>query len=230
MTDSMPKIFAVGDIHGCYDKLTTLLGRIPFDRDRDTLIFLGDYINRGPDSRKVLDHLIRLKKECRNVVYLVGNHEHTLLEYSVTGDMESLKALRMMGLEATLQSYGSSIRHLPGLACFPEEHRDFLRSLDFAFIDGRNIFTHADISRKSIELCPGEGRCARHDHPDEAALLFSRRLVRKEAETYGYTIIFGHSPVVFPLVLPNRIGIDTGAVYGNVLTAFELPGNCFHHA
>jgi len=224
------KIFAIGDIHGCFDKLLSLLGRIPFDKSRDTLIFLGDYINRGPDSKKVLDYLVRLKNECRNVVFLIGNHEQVLLEYGASGDTESLKVLRMMGVESTLESYGASVRKLQGLACFSAEHREFLHTLDFAYIDGRNIFTHADINQEFIDLCKAGCERAEYSYRTEAALLFSRRLVREEAETYGYTVIFGHSPVVFPLVLPNRIGIDTGAVYGNVLTALELPKMTFHHA
>ena len=230
MAPTSPKTFAIGDIHGCHDKLVTLLGRLPFDKNKDTLVFLGDYINRGPDSKRVLDALIGLKTTCKNVVFLKGNHEQALLEYSATGDVETLNLLRRMGIEATAGSYGSSVRQLLGLSCLPEEHRNFLHTLEFAHIAGATIFTHADIDQEMITAIKNQEEQPAPRCFLETALLSSRRLTREDADTYGYTIIFGHSPLEFPLVMPNRIGIDTGAVYGNVLTALELPNMHFHHA
>lgn len=230
MSPASPKIFAIGDLHGCHEKLVTLLGRLPFDRANDTLVFLGDYINRGPDSKKVLNFLINLKKTCKDVVFLKGNHEQILLEYSVTGEVETLNLLRRMGIEATAGSYGSSVRQLLGLSCLSEEHRDFLHTLKFAHMIGTTIFTHADISPEMIAAIGNGEATPEPCDQTETALLSSRRLLREDADTYGYTIVFGHSPLEFPLVMPNRIGIDTGAVYGNLLTALELPNMHFHHA
>jgi len=225
------KIFAIGDIHGCYDKLATLLQRLPFNRDSDTLVFLGDYINRGPDVKRVIDYLIELQKSCRNIVFLKGNHEQTLLEYHDTGDREMLSLLREMGVTATLDSYGSTVRQLQGLTAFSPEHRAFLQSLGFAYIAGTTVFTHADISMEMLTAL--ENGNIDHNDQDltETVLLSSRRLTRMNEPTYyGLTVIFGHTPFEFPLVLPDRICIDTGAVYGNVLTALELPARIFYHA
>jgi serine/threonine protein phosphatase 1 len=223
------KIFAIGDIHGCHSKLVALLGRIPIDKSRDTLVFLGDYINRGPDSKKVVDTLLHLKASYGHVVFLMGNHEQALLEYAATGDVEVLPALRSMGVEATLASYGTSIRGLRDLAGMPPEHRDFLHALKFSSIIDNYLFTHADINEEEIAL-------ARHSdamvaqRSAAAGLLASRRFSQEHIADTGYTVVFGHLPFEAPLVMTNRIGIDTGAVYGGVLTAVELPALHFYHA
>ena len=74
----MKKIFAIGDIHGCYDQLKALVEKIPIDFSRDTLLFIGDYIDRGPHSAEVVDYLIQLKKRVKEVIFLKGNHEDML--------------------------------------------------------------------------------------------------------------------------------------------------------
>lgn len=140
------KIFAVGDIHGCLQKLTTLLGRLPMDAKNDFLIFLGDYINRGPDSRQVIQFLIQLKQQFRNVIFLVGNHEYELMEYARTGDPERLQTLRPLGVEPTLTSYGNCpMRSLLDLSFMPDDHREFFMSLrPFYRMDGY-LFVHAGV-------------------------------------------------------------------------------------
>lgn len=230
MTPPPSQIFAIGDIHGCYDKLTELLRRIPFDPDRDTIIFLGDYINRGPDSYQVIDYLVELKKSCRDAVFLKGNHEQMLLEYAATGRADILEYLRSMGVESTVESYGTNPSRLRDLSCFPPEHRDFLYSLQFGVIRGTTVFTHADINAETIQLLTQSKPSAAIDHVTETGLLSSRRLIFEEQGIPGYTVVFGHVPMASPLVLGDRICIDTGAVYGNMLTALELPSGCFYHA
>jgi len=227
---STQKIFAIGDIHGCFTKLETLLKRLPYDTENDTLVFLGDYINRGPDSRKVLDLLIEVRETCRNAVFLKGNHEQALLEYHTTGDADTLSLLREMGVTATIDSFGSTVRQLQGLATFSTAHREFLQSLDFAYIAGTTVFTHADINMNIISAMENGSYDPADNDLEEAMLLSSRRLTMADAATFGYTMVFGHTPFEFPLVLPDRIGIDTGAVYGNFLTAVELPARNFYHA
>lgn len=124
------KIFAVGDIHGCYEKLVTLMNRLPFDLHYDTLIFLGDYINRGSQSREVIEYLIDLKKKCKNIVFLKGNHEHALLQYAQTEDQEYLRLLRSMDVELTLKSYSDAkFQSLSDLGFLPPSHLDFLNGL-----------------------------------------------------------------------------------------------------
>jgi serine/threonine protein phosphatase 1 len=227
---SQRKIFAIGDIHGCATQLITLLGRIPYDRKRDTLIFLGDYINRGPDTKGVLNILLELKKSCADIHFLKGNHEQELLEYSATGHTDSLRALRGMGVEATVESYGARVNSLTGLVCFPLEHREFLYSLKFFHLQDDYLFIHADINKELLS-CPmkeSEGRMPRYIM--ETGLLSSRRLAQEQTTGIDTFIVFGHIAFASPLFLADRIGIDTGAVYGNMLTAVELPAFRFFHA
>ena len=231
------KIFAVGDIHGCSENLAALLSRLPMDLERDTIVFLGDYINRGPDTRGVLDLLLRVRDTYAKTVFLRGNHEQSLLEYVATCDVETLRVLRMMGVEATLASYGATARDLPGLAFMPLEHREFLYDLELTHVEGRYRFLHADADEAAIAvergLAEGEDLEPLDGEQHAASLdrmLSSRRLMREEADTGGYVEIFGHASFETPLVMPDRICVDTGAVYGNMLTALELPAVRFHHA
>jgi len=224
------KIFAIGDIHGCNTKLVALLKRIPMDKDSDLLVFLGDYINRGPDSRKVLDTLLHVKATYDHAVFLKGNHEQVLLDYAATGDVETLHLLRTMGVEATAASYGSSVRRIRDLSCMPPEHQDFLQTLEFSFVAGNYLFTHADIDEEKLALAKTRTDAFESQRYAEASLLASRRLAREDFCLTGQIIVFGHVPFETPLVMTDRIGIDTGAVYGNFLTAVELPDMRFYHA
>ncbi|MDG4476674.1 metallophosphoesterase [Thiovibrio frasassiensis] len=214
------KIFAIGDIHGCAAKLALLMNRLPFDRAHDTLVFLGDYLDRGPDSKGVLEQLCALRGDGVRVIPLMGNHEYLLLEYHRSGDQALLPYLRRLGLENTLESYGgASLSALASLAFMPKEHRDFLASLLPHWQTEEYIFVHAGL---------------RHDQPlaeqDISDLCEVREPFLSQERDYGKRVIFGHTPFATPLLTPFRIGIDTGAVYGNLLTAVELPGLHFHHA
>ena len=214
------KIFAIGDIHGCAAKLQLLLSRLPFDPALDILVFLGDYLDRGPDAKGVLDQLCRLRTEGVQVVPLMGNHEYLLLEYHRSGDQGLLPYLRRLGQENTLESYGgASLAELTSLAFLPEDHRDFLLSLLPYWETEEYIFVHAGL---------------RPDQPlaeqDISDLCEVREPFLSEERDYGKRVIFGHTPFATPLLTPFRTGIDTGAAYGNLLTAVELPGLRFHHA
>jgi serine/threonine protein phosphatase 1 len=214
------KIFAVGDIHGCYEKLVTLMDRLPFDHHLDTLIFLGDYINRGSRSKEVIDYLLKLKQQCKNIVFLKGNHEHALLQYAQTKDQEYLWQLRSMDVEPTLESYSNAdVQSLSDLGFLSPSHLDFLNGLLTYYQVQDYLFIHAGV-------IPGE-------NPDECSLdrLLSVRdtFLKCERQT-DYTVVFGHTPFEMPFVAPGMIGIDTGAVYGNMLTAVLLPELRFFHA
>jgi serine/threonine protein phosphatase 1 len=223
-------IFAIGDIHGCNTKLVALLARLPVDKENDLLVFLGDYINRGPDSRRVLDTLLHVKATYDHAVFLKGNHEQVLLDYAATGEVETLHMLRSMGIDATAASYGASVRGLRDLSCMPQEHRDFLHNLEFSYPAGNYLFTHADMDEEKLALAGTRTDAFESRRYAEASLLASRRLAREDICLVGQIIVFGHLPFETPLVMPDRIGIDTGAVYGNLLTAVELPHLRFYHA
>jgi len=219
------KIFAVGDIHGCYRKLASLIERLPLDRDRDFLIFLGDYIDRGPESRGVIEYLLELREKVQNAVFLLGNHEHALLEYSRTGNVDYLRTLRSIGVETTLKSYSNSpVRSLSDLSFLPSEHLRFLETLQRYFrLNGPShppyLFIHAGaIPGEDLDQCPLD-----------RLLTVRERFLKYEGPSDEITV-FGHTRFETPFVTPDKIGIDTGAAYGNLLTAVELPKMRFYHA
>jgi serine/threonine protein phosphatase 1 len=215
-----PRIFAVGDVHGCYRKMLDLLERLPLDSSEDFLVFLGDYIDRGAESSEVISHLLELRKRVRNLIFLKGNHEHALLEYARTGDTENLRLLRKMGVEPTLASYGNSpVRSLYDLSFLPSDHWGFLESLLPYYELGGYLFVHAGVPPgEKLEDCPQE------------TLFTIRGTFLEQDVTLGKMIVFGHTPFETPFVTHDKIGIDTGAAYGNLLTAVELPRLRFYHA
>lgn len=214
------KIFAVGDIHGCYEKLISLMERLPFDRHTDMIIFIGDYINRGPQSREVIDYLIDLRRQCKNIIFLMGNHEHTLLQYAKTKNQEYLWLLRSMDVEPTLKSYSNAdFQSLSDLGFLPPAHHDFINGLLSYYRTENYLFIHAGV-------IPGED-------PEGCSLdrLLTVRDTFLECEpVQGLTVVFGHTPFEMPFVAPGRIGIDTGAGHGKMLTAVLLPDLRFFHA
>jgi len=227
-TNTTGKLFAVGDIHGCHDKLVRLLDRLPFVPSTDAIVFLGDYLNRGPKSRQVLERLMDVERQCPRAVFLLGNHERALLEYARTGEQVLLQTLRSWGVEATLQSYGQdSPRALRDLSFLPESHVGFLERLRLFHRERGYLFVHAGVM---------PGQQPESSRPD--ALLDIRDLFLRQPSGLGEVVVFGHTSFETPLVMPDKIGIDTGAVYGNALTAVELAVDpaaprCalrFHHA
>lgn len=207
----MNKIFAIGDIHGCFDQLQRLIKSLAIDRQCDTLVFIGDYIDRGSSVKEVVDYLIGLRSEFKNVICLMGNHEQMLLNY-LEGIDEEMYLYN--GGAATLFSYGISRFSVPQKrkAAIPADHLLFFQSL-LAYYETRDyIFVHAG-------LAPGLllGEQAIHD------LLWIRQEFIYSDYDFGKLVIFGHTPLRSPLIRPNKIGIDTGAVSGGRLTCVELP-------
>jgi len=213
------RIFAVGDIHGSLGKLGELFSRLSFEK-QDTLVFLGDYINRGPDSRGVIDFILDLRTRHADTVCLLGNHEHLLLEYARTVDTEHLHSLRRLGVEATLRSYGDApVSSLRDLSFMPREHIEFLENLRPFHKQAGYLFLHSGLREESsLEAC----------ELDE--LLAVRGTFLSDPWKGAETVVFGHTSFLTPLVAGGKIGIDTGAVQGNLLTAVELPLLRFHHA
>lgn len=213
------RIFAIGDIHGVCERLENLLARLPYRAGRDTLVFLGDYIDRAEQSRQVIEVVCRLQDEGR-VVALLGNHEHLLLEFHRTGDRRLLPFLRNQGVEAFLASYGyDNLKDLRTLAFMPDEHRRFLKGLSLYWETADYLFVHAGVARG----LPIEDHTA-------AQLCEGRHFPRAGGDEHGRTVVFGHTPFLTPFVAEKRLGIDTGAAYGNMLTAVELPAQRFYHA
>ena len=211
----MKKIFAIGDIHGCYDQLKTLVEKIPIDFSRDTLLFIGDYIDRGPQSAEVVDYLIKLKKRVPEVIFLKGNHED-MLDKFLSGDDRFTYLLN--GGQQTLDSYLKRPAQ-PDLFPIPPDHLEFFKSLRLYYETKEFIFVHAGLRpRTPLKTQNTED------------LLWIRDNFISSKYDFGKRVIFGHTPLKKPLVEPNKIGIDTGAVYGNALTCVQLPELVFFTA
>lgn len=199
-------IYAIGDIHGCFEKLEQLFKIITLEED-DEIIFLGDYIDRGPDSKEVIDFIINLKfKKKDKVVCLKGNHEKMFLDF-LKG--ENIDVFFANGGRETIKSYSQS-----GSFYLPAEHLDFFRNLRLYYETENYLFVHAGIA---------PNRAITEQLEDD--LLWIRGEFIYANLNIGKKIIFGHTPSrnFLPYFDSDKIGIDTGAVYGGFLTAIKLP-------
>ena len=207
----MEKIFAIGDIHGCLDKLNLLMSRIRIDNQNDTLVFIGDYIDRGDFGPEVIDYVIRLQGEYKKVICLMGNHEQMLSRYLEGVDDGMYLA---NGGRITLHSYGILLSD--GIEerkrKFPANHRVFFESLLPYYETDDYIFVHAGL-RPGVPLT---------EQAMDDLLWIRHEFIGLEND-FGKVVVFGHTPLDKPLINKNMIGIDTGAVYGGKLTCVELP-------
>lgn len=221
------RVYAIGDIHGRLDLLDALLALIDEDdRARGdaalTLIFLGDLVDRGPDSAAVIDRLIELKKILPQTRFLLGNHEEVML-LTLKGDRESLKLFDRIGGRETMLSYGlpepvlaqASFKDLseafPPLV--PQAHIDFLNSFEDVIVMGDYAFVHAGVQ-------PGRAL----DQQKKSDLRWIRRGFLDFNGTLDKVIVHGHTIAHEVEWLPHRIGIDTGAYESGRLTALGLEG------
>jgi serine/threonine protein phosphatase 1 len=209
----MERIYAVGDIHGCYDKLLVLMEKMDIDFESDILVFLGDYIDRGPQSFEVVAYLADLKQRYANTIFLKGNHEEMLEKY-LSG--EDRITYLVNGGQQTLESYMNRPRP-EGEPAIPSTHLEFFKSLRMYYETQNYIFVHAGLKNK-VPL---------EKQKTEDLLWIRRRFIESKYD-YGKMVVFGHTPLHEPLLLPNKIGIDTGAVYGNRLTCVRLPELVFY--
>lgn len=213
----MERIFAVGDIHGCLHQLQGMISLLDIDRERDILVFVGDYIDRGPDAKGVVDFILELKRDLRNVVCLRGNHEELLLDFYLEGKNGPL-FLNNGGLE-TLHSYGLKKKSEGSSLRLPDAHLQFFQTLPFYFETGDFLFVHAGL-RPGLSL----------EEQDLHDLLWIRHEFFLSDADFSKVVVFGHTPFARPLLTEHIIGIDTGAVYGGKLTCIELPGRKIYQA
>lgn len=221
------RVYAVGDIHGCLDELRALTESIRADAagfDGDVhLVFVGDFVDRGPDSAGVIEHLVAGNLPGRHHRFLMGNHEEAMLEV-LDGDTESLAGWLRFGGVQTLESYGIGRGEVYKLGidlparmreAIPPHHVDFLRGLEDQVRVGDYLFVHAGIR-------PGT--------PLQQQEQFDLRWIRGEFldddETdHGVMVVHGHTIAPEPEVRTNRIGIDTGCFSSGRLTALVLEGS-----
>ena len=202
------RTFVIGDIHGCYSEFIALLEKISGDFQTDRLILLGDTIDRGPRSRDVVRKLIELQHAFgpRQIILLRGNHEQMAIDYFRNGD----RLWDYNGNEATIASFKDSqddVRH----------YLDIFLSWPLLYQDEYTIYVHAGINPR-VSL----------DRQEAEDLLFIREAFFRSRLKMPKTVVFGHTPTLFltgrdrPIVLPDRIDIDTGCVYGGSLTGIQI--------
>lgn len=221
------RVYCIGDIHGRADLLDTLHKQILKDSEgysgHKTLIYLGDYIDRGLNSRDVVDLLIDSPLEGYQSIFLRGNHEQVLLDF-LNFDPGIVTQWFTFGGQATFFSYGVSVSGIPfgekinqlqtELATkIPEKHLSFYQQLEFSYTLGDYFFVHAGVMPNV---------------PLSRQLPMDMMWVRDEFLTSRYKfekmIVHGHSVVNDPVVRDNRIGIDTGAYASGNLTCLVLQG------
>ncbi len=220
------RVYAFGDIHGRSDLLKQMFAVIDADMARNPIeraieVFLGDYIDRGPDSAHTIDLLLE-RSLYSETVFLAGNHEAFFLE--VLRDPAKIDLWRQLGGLQTLMSYG--LRPMPNptaaeqahlikqlMQIMPADHLRFLQSLKPFFVCGDFFFVHGGV-RPGVPL--------REQH--ESDLLWIRSEFLDSEENFGKYIVHGHTPVEKPDVRPNRINIDTGAYATGKLTLLRIQG------
>jgi serine/threonine protein phosphatase 1 len=224
-------VYAIGDVHGCYDLLKDLLAQIAEDvaartpDRRPVLVFCGDYIDRGPQPAQVLEALIWLQRADRFELHLLmGNHEQALLGF--LENPASAPGWLRNGGDATLAGYGveapdpeageaAFVRARDALlARLPAAHLRLLQSLRLMVAVGDYVFVHAGV-RPGVALAD--------QNPDD--LLWIREAFTRAPGPFEKVVVHGHSWTSDrPQVLGHRIGIDTGAYATGALTAVRLDG------
>jgi serine/threonine protein phosphatase 1 len=220
------RVYAIGDVHGCRAELDRLLDRIASDCDsapaETHLIFVGDLVDRGPDSAGVVERLLIGNLPCDRHSFLMGNHEEAMLD-AWDGDTETLQGWLAYGGRETLESYGvdraetyRSGAEIIGRmrACVPRRHIDFVRSFQDQVRVGDYLFVHAGI-RPGVPL----------PEQDSYDLRWIRDEFLLDGETdHGVVVVHGHTISEQPEIRTNRIGIDTGCYASGRLTALVLEG------
>lgn len=221
------RVYAVGDIHGCADLLNELLTRVAEDDAargpaKTTLIFLGDLVDRGPDSAAVMEDLRVLALQRPHTRFLLGNHEEVFLE-ALKGEPKALRMFCRIGGRETIMSYGVDPvdydrmdydeLHQAMRARVPTEHEAFLATFEDMIVIGDYVFVHAGI-RPDTDLASQRGS--------------DLRWIRKPFLDHGgameKVVVHGHTISEQVDVQPYRIGVDTGAYESGRLTALGLEG------
>lgn len=207
------RILVIGDIHGCLDMIKRLIDKINWQPGNDRLIFLGDYIDRGENSKGVVDFILALSRCSSGVECLIGNHEALFLDYLNGRDR---RLFLSNGGWITVEGYLAE-KSEEEESLVPPEHMSFYQSLK-SFIELEDYYiVHAGF-KPGVHV---------KDQELNDMIWIRDQFIYTEYD-FGKRVIFGHTPFDEPFVMENKIGIDTGAVYGNRLTCLELPEVRFH--
>lgn len=221
------RAYVVGDIHGRLDLLEVLLSRIRSDigerpKRKVSIVFLGDLIDRGPSSAQVVERLRTLLIDGVRTAFIMGNHEEVLLRI-VGGDADIIESWLKFGGRETLQSYGADPTRIAALpnkeavtaveSAVPKPHVRFLSGFADTISFGDYLFVHAGI-RPGIEL----------SQQSQFDLRWIRSPFLEHEGDHGFVVVHGHTISAEVEIMPNRIGIDTGAYDTGILTALALEG------
>jgi serine/threonine protein phosphatase 1 len=201
-------IFAVGDIHGRLDLVSAALRRVrahPGFGAGSRLVFIGDYVDRGPDSRKVVELMMKgTRSSPDRWICLRGNHEQMMID-ALAGEAAAMRVWKSTGGVATLQSYRGEV---------PEAHLDWLKALPRLFETEHHVFVHAGL-RPGVALT----------EQDEAEVLWIREPFLRAGDGFEKHVVHGHTPEwegkpdpAVPELLAGRTNLDTGAYATGVLT------------
>ena len=222
------RAYAVGDIHGRLDLLDQLLAEIHAQLARRPahkvlLVFVGDLIDRGPNSAEVIERLRTYRRDGVRTMFLLGNHEEVLLRI-LGGEAELITKWRWFGGAECLKSYGVDPSQLTGRSeqealeivrnAIPKEHKEFLESFVDTCRFGDYLFVHAGI-RPGVEV----------DQQRQTDLRWIREPFLLDDTDHGFVVVHGHTISPEVELMPNRIGIDTGAYRTGVLTALAIEGS-----
>ncbi len=211
----MARQFAISDIHGCVETFKTLVQDVIELTKKDILYLLGDYVNKGPDSRGVIDFIFELREEGFNVSCLRGNHEQYLIE-GLKFSWEEIEFLNRGGVE-TLESFGVRTIH-----DIPNIYLNFIKSLPFYFETDQYLLIHAGLN---FDL--------QDPYKDDFSMLNIRKMEVDLEKTGGKKIIHGHVPTAYQEIVrslnfaTNHVSIDAGCVYTHIhalnhLVALEI--------
>ncbi|EXL05295.1 metallophosphatase [Brucella anthropi] len=221
------RLYAIGDVHGRLDLLQDMHGLIRADLDHRPahdwrIIHLGDYIDRGPRSKEVLDFLIDVSRRDKRVISLLGNHDDGFLTYLATGDVAGIFALhggidtaRSYNVEVDFTDADSArLGHAALVKAVPQTHIDFIRAMPRSVAFGEFFFCHAGIN-PAVPL----------DAQDPEELIWIRTAFLKWTEPFEKVIIHGHTPQSAIDIQPNRVNLDTYAWRSGQLSAIVINGS-----
>ena len=227
----MNKIFAFSDVHGCYDEMMGLYKQLPINPKKDQLIVLGDFIDRGPDTKKVVEQLMAWKKKYPHWVILYGNHEDLMLDTLMYNGRiyDDFNLWYHQGGRETFYSYipedttdyERAIMQVED--AIPQEHLEWIAALPRFYQTDKYIFVHGGVKPgKTVE------------ETETQDILWLRDEFIDSDYDWKKLVVFGHTPNMFdlgmPIIMNNKIGID-GAVgasgYKNLI-GLELPSKNFY--
>jgi len=196
----MERIFAIGDIHGCKKTFEKLLDEKIQIQKEDAVYCIGDYIDRGEDSKGVIDLIIQLRNEGYNIYALRGNHEQMMLD--AIGNKKALRLWLDNGGKQTLESF-----RMKSLDNLPDQYFSFLNATEFYLQKDNYIFAHAGLNFNNEDI-----------FEDKEAMLWERNFYPQQPVLKNRLLIHGHTPIPLAFILQqkgNCINIDGGCVYRN---------------